>query len=204
MTGYTSGGGFQPPPVSYAPAGPRNLRPGRIWYLVALLIFAAAAAWLVYGIFSFAGTVNGLQRVPLPAGGTVSLGHSGGYSVYYEAPGAQSGNIPSFNVHVAPASPGALVANLSQYRTSVTYNVGSHHGRAVLALNIGHPGRFRVTAAGAPVTGADLAIGGSIARGVVGIVLPSVPLMVLAFVGGLIVFIIRIVRKSASRRAGPY
>lgn len=199
MTSFTSGGGYQPPAMSYA-VQQRKLRPGRIWYLVALVIFAAAAAWLIYSIFAFAGTVNGLQRVPLPGGGTVSLGHSGGYIVYYEGPGSQSGNIPSIGVHVTPVSPGASVAGLTQYQSSVTYSIGSHHGRAVLTLNIARPGRFAISASGAPGAGADLAIGGSIARGIVGIVLPGVPVMILAFVGGLVVFIIRVSRKSAMRR----
>jgi len=173
--------------------------PGRIWYLAAIVIFAAATAWLIYGIFSFAGTVNGLQRVPLPAGGTVHLAHSGGYVIYYEGPGAQSGNIPSFNVHVTPASPGASVTGLTHYRASVSYNVGSHHGRAVLTLNIARPGKFAITVSGGQGAGADLAVGGSAARGIVGLAIPAA-LLILAFIGGLIVFVIRIAGKSAMRR----
>jgi len=201
MISSATGGGHQPPPAGQAPVQPRKLQPGRVWYLVALVIFAVGAAWLVYSIFAFAGTVNGLQRVPLPAGGTVNLGHSGGYVVYYEGPGAQSGSIPSVNVRVTPASPGAAVTSLTHYQSSVTYGVGSHQGRAVLGLAIAHPGKFVISAAGAAPAGADLAVGGSIARGIVGIVLPGVPLMILAFLGGLTVFIVRIVRKSALRRA---
>jgi hypothetical protein len=200
MTSPTSGDGYLPSAPRYAPVQQRELRPGRIWYLVALAIFAVAAAWLIYGIFSFVGTVDGLQRVPLPAGGTVNLGHGGGYVIYYEGPGAQDGNIPSFDVHVTPASPGASVIRLAPYQSSVNYSIGSHQGRAVLTLNIARPGKFAISASGAQGAGADLAIGGSVARAIVGIVLPGLPLMILAFVGGLLVFIIRIIRKSAMRR----
>jgi hypothetical protein len=204
MTSSAPGGGYQPPAVQQASDRQRKLRPGRIWYLVALVIFAAAAAWLIYSVFSFVGTVNGLQRVPLPAGGTVNLGHGGGYVIYYEGPGAESGNIPSFNIRVTPVSDGASVASLARYQSSVTYSVGSHQGRAVLTLDIARPGKFAISASGAPAAGADLATGGSVARGIVGIVVPGVPLMILAFLGGLVVFIIRIVRKSAMRRAPPW
>ena len=200
MTGSALGGGYQPPPVSHSPNRQPKLRPGRIWYLAAIVVFAAATAWLIYGIFSFAGSVNGLQRVPLPAGGTVHLARSGGYVVYYEGPGAETGNIPSFNVHVRPVSPGASVTSLTHYGASVNYSVGSHHGRAVLTLRIARPGNFAITASGGQGAGADLAIGGSVARGIVGVIFPSVPLMILAFIGGLIVFVIRIARKSAMRR----
>lgn len=48
------------------------------------------------------GTVNDMQRVAAQ-GGTVSLGSSGAYSVYYEGPGASTGNIPSFTINVRPA-----------------------------------------------------------------------------------------------------
>ena len=99
-----------------------------------------------------------------PAGGTVHLAHSGGYVIYCEGPGARSGNLPSLNVHVTPASPGASVTGLTHYRASVSYNVGSHHGRAVLTLNIARPGKFAITASGGQGAGADLAVGGSAAR----------------------------------------
>ena len=41
---------------------PAKLRPGRIWYLVSLLVFAAGVAWLVFGIVS---VVNNGERVAL-------------------------------------------------------------------------------------------------------------------------------------------
>ena len=185
---------------------PPKVRPGRVWYLVALALFAAGLAWLIFGIVSLGNTVNDLQRVPLPAGGTISLKHSGGYIVYYEGPGAQSGKIPRFNIHVTPASSGAAVSSLTQYGQQVTYNIGSHHGRAVLTLHVTKPGTFRVSATGPQVAGADLAFGGSIASGVVGILLPGVPLIIVGLLGGLLLLIIRIVRKRTIQRqyAGPY
>ena len=181
------------------------MRPGRIWYLVALAFFAAGLAWLIVGIVSLGNTVNDLQRVPLPAGGTISLGHSGGYTVYYEGPGAENGNIPSYNIHIIPASPGAGVPSLTRYGSTVTYNIGSHHGRAVLTLHITGPGKFRVTATatGTPAPGADLAFGGSIASGVVGVLLPGVPLMIIGVLGAVLLLVIRIVRKRSLRRPPP-
>jgi hypothetical protein len=176
------------------------VRPGRIWYLVALAFFAAGLAWLIVGIVSLGNTVNDLQRVPLPAGGTVSLGHSGGYTVYYEGPGAQNGHFPSYDIHVILASPGAGVLSLTGYGSTVTYNIGSHHVRAVLTLHITRPGKFRVTATGSNVPGADLAFGGSIASGVVGVLLPGVPLMIIGVLGAVLLLIIRIVRKRSLRR----
>jgi len=223
MTYFPPGGdqppypGQQPPfPGSYPgqqPQGPGypwqapgyvlpggKLRPGRTWYLLALAIFAAGVAWLVIGSVSVASTVSNLQRVPLPAGGTVNLTHSGGYTIYYEGPGSQSGNFPAFHVDVTPASPGATVASLTRYGSVVTYDFGSHQGRAVLALRVTGPGKFLVTTAGAPASGADLAFGGSIGSGLVGAVLPAIPLIVLGFVGWLILLIVRIARKRSVQR----
>ena len=192
-------GGVYPQPGIYAPSPSPKIRPGRIWYLVALVIFVGATAWLIYGFVSLVGTVNDLQRVPLPAGGTVSLGHSGGYTVYFEGPGAQSGGIPSFDVNVVPVSPGARVSSLTSYESNVTYNVGSHSGRAVLTLDITSPGTFRITATGPQIPGAGLAVGDSIASEIVGILLPAVPLMILAVLGAVLVLVLRIIRKHALR-----
>jgi hypothetical protein len=216
MAYFPPGGGDQPPGPGYQPPGPgyqpqapgyappgRRVRPGRIWYLLTLAIFAAGVVWLVYGIVSLVGTIDGLQRVTLPGGGTVSLAHSGGYTIYYEGPGAQNGSIPSVHVNVAPASPGAAVASLSQYGSVVTYNVGSRQGRAVLSLRVSSPGRFKVTATGAPPAGADLAIGGSIGKGIVGALLPGIPLIVLGVLAAIVLLIARIIAtRSAQRRYG--
>jgi hypothetical protein len=182
---------------------PAKLRPGRIWYLVSLLVFAAGVAWLVFGIVSVVNNVDSLQRVPLPRGGTVTLTHSGGYTVYYEGPGAQSGHLQGFHVQVNPASVGAAVASLTQYQANVTYNVGGHMGRAVLVLHVTHPGKFAVIPSRVPpseVSG-DLAFGASIGGSIVRAVAIGVPVMILGFLVGLAVFIIRIARKSSLRRA---
>ena len=68
-------------------------------------------------------------------------------------------------------------------------------------MTIARPGKFTVPATGTPAPGSDLAIGTSIPRGIVGIVVLAVLLMILAFLGGLVVFIIRVARKSSMRRA---
>lgn len=189
--------------MTYFPTGgpPRKLRPGRIWYVVTLAVLAAGIGWLAYGLASLVGTIDDLQRVSLPAGGTVSLTHSGGYTIYYEGPGAQNGNFPAFHVDVAPASPGAAVASLARYGSTVTYNLGSHQGRAVLSLRVAHPGRFSVTTAGAAPANADLAFGGSIGSGIVGALVPAIPLIIVGFVATLLLLILRIIGKRTRERA---
>jgi hypothetical protein len=139
------------------------------------------------------GQVDAFQRVPLPQGGQVSLSHSGGYVLYYEAPGVASGQFPSFNVTVAPASSAASAKSLQPYTADVTYNFGSRQGRAVLTLQVAHPGTFRVVATGAPAVagGSDLAFGSTIASGIAGTALPAGLLMGLGVAGSIALVIIR-------------
>jgi hypothetical protein len=201
-------GGFGQPAPGFPPGGPPpgpqgypqgKVRPGRLWYLLALLLIVGGVAWLVVSVISLSHQVNSLQRVPLPQGGHITLASSGGYVVYYEGPGAQSGHFASFHVQVLPASPGAAVASLRQYGSTVTYSVGGHHGRAVLVLQVTHPGRFRVVLAGAPSNGSDLAFGSSVASSIVKIVVPSIGLVLLGLALALVILILRIVRKSRQR-----
>jgi hypothetical protein len=88
------------------------------------------------------------------------------------------------------------VIRLADYQSTVTYSVGSHHGRAIFTVNIARPGKFTISTSGASGTGDDLAIGGSVASAIVGTLVPALPLTILAFVGGLLVFILRIVRSA--------
>ena len=187
------------PPYS---AGRPKVRPGRVWYLAALVVFLGGVAWLIVGLVSLSNQINGFPRVPLPGGGAVTLSHGGGYVVYYEGPGAASGRIPSFNVRIVPAAPPAAVASLKSYSGgSVNYTFGSRQGRAVLSLQVTHPGRFLIEPVGAP-SGADLAFGSSITGSIVGIVLPAIGLMLLGVAVFVILLIIRIVRVRRARQAG--
>jgi hypothetical protein len=54
------------------------VRPGRVWYLLALAVFLAGVGWIVLGLISASHQVDSFPRVPLPAGGTVTLDRSGG------------------------------------------------------------------------------------------------------------------------------
>ena len=191
-----------PGPVPLA-APPARIRPGRIWYLVPLVVFLGGVALLVFGLLSLSSHVDSFPRVAVPAGGHVSLSHSGGYVVYYEGPGAQSGHLPAFQVRVIPASASAAVKSLAPYTTSVSYAFGSRQGRAVLTLQVSHPGRFRVETSGAGglLAGSDLAFGDSIAGGITVIAVVSGLLMFAGLAGLVVILVIRISKARRARAA---
>ena len=195
---------YGPPP--YGPplaAPPAKVRPGRIWYLVPLLVFLGGMAWLVIGLLSIGSQIDSFQRVPLPAGGQISLDHPGGYVIYYEGPGAHSGNIPSFRIRVVPVAAPAAVQSLSPYNASVTYEYGSHQGRAVLNMQISHGGRFAIVIPGSPAlpAGSQLAFGSGVVGGIIGVALPSALLIILGLAGLAVLLIIRVVQTSRARTA---
>ena len=196
----------QPPIIAGTGTGRPRVRPGRIWYLVPALLIAGGIASVVFGFVSLSGKVDSFARVPLPAGGTVALNHSGGYVVYYEGPGAGSGQIPSFNVRIAPAAPPAAVrrGSLQTYGSSVTYTIGTRQGRAVLTLQVVHPGKFVVQLSGAvaATAGSDLAFGQSLGGSIVSIVLPTIGLIFLGIASWIILFVIRLTRTRRARAQG--
>jgi hypothetical protein len=191
--------GQQEPPFPGPDGPPRRIRPGRRWYLVAAVVVLAGFGWLGLGLSSLNSKVDNFPRVPLPAGGLVSLPRAGEYVVYYEAPGASRGGIRPFNVQVAPMAPGLAVRSLAPYGASVTYSFGSRQGRAVLALDVSGPGRYRVVAASAPQ--GDLAFGSGIAGSIVSIVLPTIGLAFLGTGGLVAVAVVRSVKIRRGRRA---
>jgi hypothetical protein len=202
--GPQSGG--QPPVVAGMGTGRARVRPGRIWYLAAVVLFAAGVAWLVFGFVSLSSKVDAFSRVPLPGGGTVTLTHSGGYVVYYEGTGATTDRIPGFDVRIVPAAPPAAVTphGLRSYTASVTYTIGAHQGRAVLTLQVAHPGKFLVEPSGATAVagGSDLAFGSSVAGSIVTSVLLSIVLMFLGAATAIVLFIIRLTRTRRARALG--
>ena len=191
-------GGHDLSPTPAAP--PAKLRPARTWYLAALAVLLAGAAWLIVGLVTTSGKVNSFQRVALPGSGEVTLTHSGGYVIYYEGRGAASGNVPDFNLRVIPASASAAVQSLKPYTADVTYTFGSREGRAVLTLQIASPGRFLLAAPRAPAVagGSALAVGASITPAIA-ITAVVGALLILAGICGLVV--IAVVRHSRAKRA---
>src|SRR5215831_16395866 len=184
-------------------APPVKIRPGRIWYLAGLLVLLGGVAWLVVGLVSVFSHVNSFARVPVPAGGQVSLDHSGGYVIYYEGPGAQSGRIPPFRIRVTPASPGAAVQSLAPYGGSLTYSNGSHQGSAALTLQVTHPGRFTVETPGGTnlPAGSELAFGDSFGGGLVASIVGGVLLVLAGLAGLIVIFVIRLVKTNRARSA---
>jgi hypothetical protein len=193
--------GAGPPPFGGQTAtGRPKVRPGRIWYLAALAVFLGGVAWLVFGLLSIGHQIDSFPRVPLPAGGPVTLNHSGGYVIYYEGPGAKSGQIPGFHVRIVPAASSPQMGSLKTYSGSLTYSFGSHQGRAVLALQVARGGRFLVQPFGAP-SHSDLAFGSSIAGGIVGIVLGSLALIFAGIAAAIVLLVIRIIKTRRARAA---
>jgi tetratricopeptide (TPR) repeat protein len=179
-----------------------RLRPARAWYWLALGVFLAGVAWAALMFAVLIRRVDSFQRVPDPGTGVISLTHSGGYLIYYEGPGASSGNVPTGNVHVTPVSGSAAVQSIESYSGSLTYQFGHHEGTAVATLQITHPGRFRVTATSSTAPpGSHLAIGSSIAGSIAVIVIPALLLMLAGIGGAITIAIIRHLRAKRARQA---
>jgi len=178
---------------------PAKIRPGRVWYWVALAVFLAGVAWAVVASVVLFGRVDSFPRVPYPGQGVISLTHSGGYVIYYEGPGASTGNVPPGHADVTDVSGSGKVTSMTSFSGSMTYQIGSREGTAVAHLQIAAPGSFlvRATSSGAP-PGSHLAIGSNISGGIVAIVLPAL-VLALAAVGGAIV--VAVVRHTRIKRA---
>src|SRR2546430_15968153 len=94
---------------------------------------------------------------------------------------------------------------MKPYGSNFTDGCGSPRGRAELPLQVTHPGTFRVLTHNAPPAsaGADLAFGGSIAGGIVKVVLLCLLLVLVGAAGAVVIFVIRLV-KTRQRRRIPY
>src|SRR5215475_7515282 len=108
--------------VAPAALPPAKLRPGRVWYWVALAVFLAGVAWGVFAFVAVIGRVDSFQRVPFPGTGVVSLTR-GGYVVYYEVPRDSSGNVPEGDIHLKSLSESSAVGLLMSYSSSMTYQI---------------------------------------------------------------------------------
>jgi hypothetical protein len=189
-----SGDALNPEPQAAPPA---RLRPGRVWYLLALAVIVAGPAWLLAGLAALNGQINSFPRVALPGNGEITLTHSGRYVIYYEGPGAAAGNAPALTVRLRPLSASAAVQSITPSDSS-GFSFGSHADTAVLNLKIAHPGRFLLQArASAAPAGSHIAVGSGIGGSLARIIVPFIA-FILVGAGGVVA--VATIRGSRGRR----
>ena len=198
------GGGGEASAVAPVALPPVKLRPGRIWYWVALVVFLAGVAWWVVSFAAVTGRVDSFQRVPFPGTGVISLTR-GNYVLYYEGRGAASGTVPEGHIHMdslfEPAA--GVVMTVTPYSTSLIYQFGSHVGAAAGTVQIPVSGRYLVRSTSSAPRGGQLAFGSSIARWLAGAVVPAavVPAAVLMLAGVVGAVVLGIIRHKRLKRA---
>lgn len=183
---------------------PVKLRPGRVWYWVALAVFLAGVAWWVLSFVAVTGRVDSFQRVPFPGTGVISLTR-GDYVVYYEGRAALSGTVPEGHVHMHSRFKPAVGADVTvtPRSGSLTYQFGSHVGAAAGTVRVPVSGRYRVLSTSSAPRGGHLAFGPSIAGWIEGAVVPAAvaPAAVLMLAGVVGAILVAIIRQKRLKRA---
>lgn len=129
-----------------------------------VIVFAAGA--LSTGLQSaqdLEQQLKAFRRVPVPGQQELTL-ESGGYTLYYEGPGASEDDSewPSFRVALAPAS-GDDPIPFADYEATLTYTGLGREGRALWTFSIEEPGSYRLRVFDASERRGQVAIGPSLA-----------------------------------------
>jgi hypothetical protein len=187
-----------------SPVLPDEIRPSKIWYLVAGvvgLLGVGLGVWrIVVAAQGFADKVDDFQRVEIPGTTEVSVDEPGGYTIYVEGPGADDGFGPSTDIALRRSEGDDL--ELRPYSSSVTYSVSGRDGRAAWSVQVPEAGRYQLVATGESATGSgfQVAFGPGLGSGLaVGIVSG-----VLLILGGLAlattIAVVTAVRRGRARR----
>lgn len=178
------------------------------WILLAVLglVVAGGVAVLVPAALDLGQRVDDLARVDTPGRSTVTLS-AGDQVIYVEYPGANctgtrrdaDGDVdgcepvpmPAFDLRVTDS--GEQTVPIDRYNSSLTYDLSGRSGRAIGTIDVPADGEYTIATTGGPVT---IAIGPSIAQGIVRVVLAAV-LAGLAFIGLIVTGIVMVVRRRA-------
>jgi hypothetical protein len=189
-----------------APLGPaKSDAPGRIWYVIALLVGLAGfagAGLLVYSQLS--KLTSTLVQVVVP-GETVLTLEPGDYTIFHEYQSVVGAKIYSNTdvsglvVSVEPTDGGAPVT-LQPPSVNSNYQLGGRSGYSVLAFEVSAPGTYRLSAGypeGQEKPEAVLAVGKGFTAGLLSIVFGAIAI---AFAGLAIAVAIAVVTFRRRRR----
>lgn len=199
------------PPV--APPATR-IRPSWVWYLVAGLVALAAVAGAIVlaalGVVRFFDRIDDLQRVVVPGESTVEIDDPGGYTIYFEYRGAAGGEDfldgedPPQGLQVEVTGPDGQPVPIEPYSGRFVYADGDNEGSAQWTFDAPQAGAYvvRGTYAGEPSAQPQvvLAVGGSLAGGLVGYVVGAVAVAGIGLLIALVVLIVTVIRRSRSKR----
>lgn len=177
---------------------PGDEGPRRIWYwvggAVALVGIVATVVWIVTGVGGISDQVDDFQRVPVGGEETITLGETGGYTIYYE-----NGDPGDVDVNVNVIGPGIGSGSLGDYDGTLTYTAGGRSGRAVLTLRVDQPGTFTVRAT-APDEEGQIAIGRSVGPRLVRTVVGGVLIGLYGVAGATGIVLLTALRRRDARR----
>jgi hypothetical protein len=176
--------------------------PSRTWYwvggVVGVVGIVATVVWIVTGVRGIERQVDRFQRVDMGEEGPITIDETGGYTIYYEGPGAE---LDEPDVNVTIEGPGIRRGSLGDYDASLTYSFGGREGRAVLTVRIDEPGTFLLGSTSSEDDG-QIAVGRSLAPRLVRTVLGGVGLGLYTVGGTTGIILLTALRRRDARRRG--
>ena len=174
-----------------------------------LLVLLGALALAVGSFLRFDHDIDNFVRADGPGRSTVTL-EAGDFVVYAEYPGANCTGVrrdsdgdtqgcepvpaPSFEYRIAGSN--ERTVSVEPYRSSLNYALSGRSGRAIGTIAVPADGQYTITATGDEVT---IAIGPSVARGIVGLVL-AVLAAGAAVLALIVTGVVMGVRRASARR----
>jgi hypothetical protein len=129
------------------------MRPGRVWYGVAVVVVFVGVGGASYLLFARLGELqDAFTRLVVPGNIDLALDKPGVYTIFHEASSVIDGrlyvadNISGLAVTVTSLEGGEALA-LRPPVGQQTYSMNGHSGTAVLVFTVVKPGHYRLAAA---------------------------------------------------------
>lgn len=184
--------------------------PGRIWYVVAVLVALAGFASAGFLIYSKLGDLTtGMVQVVVPGEKVLAL-EPGHYTIFHEYQSTVDGRIYSgtdvtgLTVRLVPVDGGAPLA-LEEPSVTSSYDLGGRSGRSVLTFDVAEPGDYRLIAGypdGEEKSQAVLAVGQGTTEAIVSLVFSALGIAFAGVIAAVIIAVITYRRRRAALAVG--